>query len=37
MYFNKLEQAEIAVMKASRAEQFAKSQGQEAEETCAQT
>lgn len=35
-YFNKLEQAEIAVMKASRAEQFAKSQGQEAEETCAQ-
>jgi myosin protein heavy chain len=35
-YFSKLEQAEIAVMKASRAEQFAKSQGQEAEETCAQ-
>ncbi|KAJ6034935.1 uncharacterized protein N7446_009692 [Penicillium canescens] len=35
-YFNKLEQAEIAVMKASRAEQFAKSQSQEAEETCAQ-
>ncbi|KAJ5794925.1 hypothetical protein N7457_001524 [Penicillium paradoxum] len=35
-YFNKLEQAEIAVMKASRAEHFAKSQGQEAEETCAQ-
>ncbi|EKV12974.1 Myosin type II heavy chain, putative [Penicillium digitatum PHI26] len=35
-YFSKLEQAEIAVMKASRAEQFAKSQAQEAEETCAQ-
>lgn len=34
-YFEKLEQAEIAVMKASRAEQFAKSQAKEAEETCA--
>lgn len=35
-YFSKLEQAEVAVLKASRAEQFARSQGQEAEETCAQ-
>ncbi|KAI6251192.1 Myosin type-2 heavy chain 1 [Erysiphe necator] len=35
-YFNKLEQAEIAVMKASRAEQFAKSQAKEAEDTCAE-
>ena len=34
-YFNKLEQAEIAVLKASRAEQFAKSQAKEAEDTCA--
>jgi myosin protein heavy chain len=34
-YFSKLEQAEIAVMKASRAEQFARSQAKEAEETCA--
>jgi len=34
-YFAKLEQAEIAVLKASRAEQFAKSQAKEAEETCA--
>jgi len=34
-YFSKLEQAEIAVLKASRAEQFAKSQAREAEETCA--
>ncbi|KAI9812314.1 MAG: hypothetical protein M1827_004763 [Pycnora praestabilis] len=34
-YFSKLEQAEIAVLKASRAEQFAKSQAKEAEETCA--
>ncbi|KAI9875883.1 MAG: hypothetical protein M1830_007846, partial [Pleopsidium flavum] len=34
-YFSKLEQAEIAVLKASRAEQFAKVQGREAEETCA--
>lgn len=33
-YFAKLEQAEIAVLKASRAEQFAKSQAKEAEETC---
>lgn len=35
-YFSKLEQAEIAVLKASRAEQFAKSQGREAEDTYAQ-
>ncbi|CZS98096.1 related to myosin II [Rhynchosporium graminicola] len=35
-YFSKLEQAEIAVMKATRAEQFAKSQAREAEETCAE-
>ncbi|CAD6501646.1 BgTH12-01896 [Blumeria graminis f. sp. triticale] len=35
-YFNKLEQAEIAVMKASRAEQFAKSQAIEAENTSAE-
>lgn len=34
-YFNKLEAAEIAVLKASRAEQFAKTQAREAEETCA--
>lgn len=34
-YFSKLEQAEIAVLKATRAEQFAKSQAKEAEETCA--
>lgn len=34
-YFERLEQAEIAVLKASRAEQFAKQQAQEAEETCA--
>ncbi|KAK2748895.1 hypothetical protein FQN57_007178 [Myotisia sp. PD_48] len=34
-YFNKLEQAEIAVLKASRAEQFAKSRAHEADETCA--
>ena len=34
-YFAKLEQAEIAVLKASRAEQFAKSQARETEETCA--
>jgi myosin heavy chain 9/10/11/14 len=32
-YFGKLEQAEIAVLKASRAEQFAKSQAREAEQT----
>lgn len=35
-YFNKLEQAELTVLKATRAEQFAKSQSQEATETCAQ-
>ena len=35
-YFSKLEQAEIAVLKASRAEQFAKSQAKEAEDTCAE-
>lgn len=35
-YFNKLEQAEIAVLKASRAEQFAKTQAREAEDTCAE-
>lgn len=35
-YFNKLEQAEIAVLKASRAEQFAKAQAQEAEDACAE-
>lgn len=35
-YFSKLEQAEITVLKATRAEQFAKSQAQEAEDTCAQ-
>lgn len=34
-YFSKLEQAEIAVLKASRAEQFAKAQAKEAEDTCA--
>lgn len=34
-YFSKLEQAEVAVLKASRAEQFAKSQAREAEDTCA--
>jgi len=34
-YFNKLEQAEIAVLKASRAESFAKAQAKEAEDTCA--
>jgi myosin protein heavy chain len=34
-YFSKLEQAEITVLKAARAEQFAKSQAKEAEETCA--
>ncbi|KAK5012057.1 class II myosin, partial [Cryomyces antarcticus] len=34
-YFSKLEQAEIAVLKASRAEQFAKTQAREAEDTCA--
>ncbi|KAH8423484.1 type II myosin [Aspergillus melleus] len=35
-YFSKLEQAEISVLKATRAEQFAKSRAQEAEDTCAQ-
>ncbi|KAF5703368.1 myosin heavy chain [Fusarium globosum] len=35
-YFSKLEQAEIAVLKASRAEQFAKSQAKEAEDTYAE-
>ncbi|CAJ2504050.1 Uu.00g114440.m01.CDS01 [Anthostomella pinea] len=35
-YFGKLEQAEIAVLKATRAEQFAKAQAKEAEETCAE-
>ena len=34
-YFGKLEQAEIAVLKASRAEQFAKTQAREADDTCA--
>ncbi|OJD16696.1 hypothetical protein AJ78_03166 [Emergomyces pasteurianus Ep9510] len=34
-YFGKLEQAEIAVLKATRAEQFAKAQAKEAEDTCA--
>ena len=34
-YFNKLEQAEIAVLKASRGEQFAKSQARETQESCA--
>ena len=35
-YFSKLEQAEIAVLKASRAEHFAKTQAKDAEEACAQ-
>ncbi|KAL2015222.1 hypothetical protein VTK56DRAFT_6051 [Thermocarpiscus australiensis] len=35
-YFSKLEQAEIAVLKANRAEQFAKTQAKEAEENCAE-
>ncbi|CAM1502125.1 Fc.00g041090.m01.CDS01 [Cosmosporella sp. VM-42] len=35
-YFGKLEQAEIAVLKANRAEQFAKSQAREAEDTYAE-
>ncbi|KAF5665651.1 myosin heavy chain [Fusarium heterosporum] len=35
-YFSKLEQAEIAVLKASRAEQFARSQAKEAEDTYVQ-
>jgi len=35
-YFSKLEQAEIAVLKANRAEQFAKAQAREAEEAYAE-
>ena len=35
-YFGKLEQAEMAVLKASRAEQFAKTQAREAEDTYAE-
>lgn len=35
-YFSKLEQAEISVLKANRAEQFAKTQAREAEETYAE-
>ncbi|XDG07454.1 hypothetical protein ABKA04_007069 [Annulohypoxylon sp. FPYF3050] len=35
-YFSKLEQAEIAVLKATRAEQFAKSQAKEAEDAYAE-
>lgn len=35
-YFSKLEQAEISVLKANRAEQFAKNQAKEAEETYAE-
>ncbi|KAH0388419.1 class V myosin, partial [Aureobasidium melanogenum] len=34
-YFGKLEQAEIAVLKATRAEQFAKTQAREVEDQCA--
>ncbi|KAL8954171.1 MAG: hypothetical protein Q9222_000055 [Ikaeria aurantiellina] len=34
-YFNKLEQAEVAVLKASRAEQSAKTSARDAEEMCA--
>ena len=34
-YFSKLEQAEIAVLKASRAEQAAKAQARDTEDTCA--
>ncbi|KAI4109439.1 MAG: hypothetical protein L6R37_000596 [Teloschistes peruensis] len=34
-YFSKLEQAEVAVLKASRAEQSAKAQARDSEETCA--
>lgn len=34
-YFSKLEQAEITVLKASRAEQTAKTQARESDETCA--
>ncbi|KAL2757794.1 hypothetical protein ACRALDRAFT_2040151 [Sodiomyces alcalophilus JCM 7366] len=35
-YFSKLEQAEIAVLKANRAEQFARGQAKDAEERCAE-
>jgi myosin protein heavy chain len=35
-YFGKLEQAEITLLKASRAEQFAKAQAKETEDSCAQ-
>ncbi|KAJ5573958.1 Myosin tail [Penicillium hispanicum] len=35
-YFSKVEQAEMTVIKASRAEQFAKSRSREAEEACAE-
>lgn len=35
-YFSKLEQAEISVLKANRAEQFARTQAKEAEETYAE-
>lgn len=35
-YFSKLEQAEITLLKATRAEQFAKSQAKETEDSCAQ-
>ncbi|KAK4219032.1 myosin type-2 heavy chain 1 [Rhypophila decipiens] len=35
-YFSKLEHAEMAVLKANRAEQFAKTQAKEAEESCAE-
>jgi myosin heavy chain 9/10/11/14 len=34
-YFNRLEQAELAVLKASRAEEFAKKQSREADDVCA--
>lgn len=34
-YFNKLEQAEITVLRATRAEQFARQQGREMEDQCA--
>ena len=34
-YFSKLEQAEIAVLKANRAEQFAKQKAQDTEDACA--
>ncbi|KAL0475356.1 P-loop containing nucleoside triphosphate hydrolase protein [Neurospora intermedia] len=35
-YFSKLEQAEIAVLKANRAEAFARAQAKEAEDSCAE-